>query len=66
MPPRNIGRGRGMRRFFKLFRDKRGATAVEYGLILALVFLAMAGAAATLAGTTTGMWNYVAAQIRGS
>ena len=33
-----------MRRFFGYSRIERGATAVEYGLILALVFLAMIGA----------------------
>ena len=34
-----------MNRFwYRLTRDERGATAVEYGLILALVFLAMVGA----------------------
>ena len=33
-----------MRRFFGIFKDQRGATAVEYGLILAMIFLAMIGA----------------------
>jgi Flp pilus assembly protein TadG len=30
-----------MRRFFAIFKDDQGATAIEYGLILAMVFLAM-------------------------
>ena len=55
-----------MRHLFKLYRDERGATAVEYGLILALVFLAMVGAVASVAGTTTGMWNYVSNKVQGS
>ncbi|MGQ0661214.1 Flp family type IVb pilin [Sphingosinicella sp.] len=55
-----------MRRLLKLRRDERGATAVEYGLILALVFLAMVGAVATFASTTTTMWNDVATKVKGS
>jgi pilus assembly protein Flp/PilA len=31
--------------FVRIAADVRGATAIEYGLILALVFLAMVGAA---------------------
>lgn len=39
--------------------DNAGATAVEYGLILALIALGMVGAANGL-GTQTGeMWKYV-------
>ena len=48
-----------MRRFFGIFKDERGATAVEYGLILAMIFLAMVGALTVVAGTTTDMWNMV-------
>ena len=55
-----------MRHLFKLYRDERGATAVEYGLILALVFLAMVGAVGVFASTTTEMWNNVATKVRGS
>ncbi len=55
-----------MRRLPELRRDERGATAVEYGLILALVFLAMVGAVASVAGTTTTMWNEVSTKVRGS
>lgn len=43
----------------KLLADRRAATAVEYGLILALVVLAMVGAVATLGGSTSGMWSDV-------
>lgn len=52
-----------MRRFFAIFKDERGATAVEYGLILAMVFLAMVGALTVVAGTTTEMWNFVSDQV---
>ncbi len=42
-----------------LGRDERGATAVEYGLILALVFLAMVGAVQTVGTETIDMWTDV-------
>ncbi|MBO6526905.1 Flp family type IVb pilin [Erythrobacter sp.] len=50
----------------KLGHDTRGATAVEYGLILALVFLAMVGAIQTFATVTTDMWSDVATAVVGS
>lgn len=52
-----------MRRLLSILKDQRGATAIEYGLILALVFLAMVGALSTVAGTTINMWNYVATEV---
>jgi pilus assembly protein Flp/PilA len=54
---------KAMRRFFRIFKDERGATAVEYGLILAMVFLAMVGALSLVAGTTTEMWNDVSTKV---
>ena len=42
-----------MRRFLNLFRDNRGATAIEYGLIAALIAVA-AIAALTSVGTKLG------------
>jgi pilus assembly protein Flp/PilA len=55
-----------MRRFFSIFKDERAATAVEYGLILALIFLAMVGAVGTFASTTISMWDNVANSVQGS
>ena len=54
-----------MRVFIGIFKDERGATAVEYGLILALVVLAMVGAVSQFAATTTDMWSYISNQVRG-
>lgn len=54
-----------MARIAKLVRDQRGAAAVEYGLIVALIVLAMVGALTEFAGTTTNMWNDVRANIDG-
>ena len=53
-----------MRRFFGIFKDERGATAVEYGLILALIFLAMVAAIGGFASTSTEMWNNISAAVR--
>jgi pilus assembly protein Flp/PilA len=43
----------------KLLADRQAATAVEYGLILSLIFLGMVGAVAALGGGTSGMWTKV-------
>ncbi|NML04431.1 Flp family type IVb pilin [Sphingomonas sp. G-3-2-10] len=48
----------------KLFRDRRAATAVEYGFILALVVIAMIATLRELAGTTTGMWTNVSTKVQ--
>jgi pilus assembly protein Flp/PilA len=50
----------------KLCRDDRGATAVEYGLVLVLITLAALGALATMADTVVGMWTDIAARVTGS
>ena len=43
----------------RLWRDKRGATAVEYGLILALIFLAMVAAVQGVADQNVRVWTKV-------
>ena len=48
---------------YKLFRDRKGATAVEYGLIVALIVVVVIGALTTFASTTVGMWNDVADNV---
>ena len=52
-----------MRRIRSLLKrvraDQRAATAVEYGLILALVVLAMFGALKSTATSTIAMWNVI-------
>ncbi|HMO76407.1 MAG TPA: Flp family type IVb pilin [Sphingopyxis sp.] len=49
------------RNIMRLLRSTRAATAVEYGLILALVFLAAMGAISSVGTSTIGMWNNVSA-----
>jgi pilus assembly protein Flp/PilA len=39
--------------------ERKAATAVEYGLIVALIVIAMIAALSTLADITTSMWNNV-------
>lgn len=41
----------------KLRADKRGATAIEYGLIAALIVLAMMSGLQSLGGGVGGMWG---------
>ena len=41
----------------RLRRDEGGATAIEYGLIAALIVIAMMGGLASLGGGAGGMWS---------
>jgi pilus assembly protein Flp/PilA len=41
----------------KLCADKRGATAIEYGLIAALIVIAMMSGLQSLGGGVGGMWG---------
>jgi pilus assembly protein Flp/PilA len=53
-----------MRKLLKaIASDISGATAVEYGLILALIFLAMLVAVQNFGSVTIGMWNDVDQRI---
>lgn len=47
--PRTSGRS--------LRSDKRGATAIEYGLIVALIVIAIVGALGTLGTGSNSMWG---------
>ncbi|MCI4588807.1 Flp family type IVb pilin [Sphingobium sp. BYY-5] len=46
-----------------LIRCERGATAVEYALIIAMIVLAMVAALSNVANKTTGMWNNVTNEV---
>jgi len=48
----------------RLERDERGATAVEYGLILALIFLALVGAVEAFGQQTIEMWNNISSEVQ--
>jgi pilus assembly protein Flp/PilA len=55
-----------MRRLARFSKDARGATAVEYGLIVALIVIAMLASFMTLAGGVSGRWNDTAEQVIGA
>ena len=44
-------------------RNDRGATAVEYGLIVACIVIVMVVSLHGLASVTTGMWNSVSTKV---
>ena len=46
----------------KLYRDRRGTTTIEYGLILVCIFLAIIAAVGGVADENTGMWAIVASK----
>lgn len=50
--------------FVRLLRDRAGATAVEYGLILALIFIAVMGAIREVGSTSSNMWNNVSTKVQ--
>ena len=49
--------------FPALFHDDRGATAVEYGLIVAMIVIAMISALQQFANETISMWSHVETSI---
>ena len=55
-----------LRNLRRLRRDKRGATAIEYGLIVALIGVAIMGALSTLGGGVGGMWSKLNNVVQGS
>jgi len=55
-----LDRGQSMIKHLKaLLRDSRGATAIEYGLIAALIVIASVGAMTNFASRSISMWNNV-------
>ena len=47
----------------RLLRDNRGATAIEYGLIVSLVVIAMIVALQGVAGANTDLWAHVREKV---
>jgi len=50
----------------RLRSDKRGATAIEYGLIAALIGVAIISSLQKLGGGTNGMWGKLDTQLDAS
>ena len=54
-----------IRQYLRTLRaDDRGATAIEYGLIAALIVVAMIGGLNTLSGGTNGMWGRISNNVQ--
>lgn len=43
----------------RLLRDKSGATAIEYGLIIGVISMAIISAANALLGASGSLWQYI-------
>jgi pilus assembly protein Flp/PilA len=52
------------RNWHRLFADRRGATAIEYGLIAALIAVAAIGGMQALGGGSGGMWSNLSAKVQ--
>lgn len=50
----------------RLLADQRGATAIEYGLIAALIVIAMMGGLSMLGGGANGMWSKIRTAVESS
>ncbi|TLM85468.1 Flp family type IVb pilin [Pseudarthrobacter sp. NamE2] len=48
----------------RLRRDEKGATAVEYGIMVALIAVVIIVAVSTLGGTLNGMFETVSTDIK--
>jgi pilus assembly protein Flp/PilA len=46
-----------------LVEDQSGATAIEYGMIVALIAIAIIGSISSFAGEATEMWDGVARDV---
>lgn len=55
--------GKAARRFAD---DERGATAIEYSLIVSLIFLAIVGAVKAYVNSTSEMYSEISSTLTGS
>jgi pilus assembly protein Flp/PilA len=54
-----------MRNLLNLIKNERGASAVEYGLLVALIAAVIVGAVTLLGENLTGLFNSIAGIIGG-
>ena len=52
-----------MQKFARFLKDESGATAIEYGLIAALIAVAIIGAVTTLGGNTSSTFSTIAVEL---
>jgi len=50
----------------RLRADQKGATAIEYGLIAALIVIAMMGGLRAMGGGAGGMWSNISNAVQSS
>jgi len=50
----------------RLLADQEGATAIEYGLIVALIAVAAIGGISSLGGGAGGMWTNLSGSVQNS
>lgn len=53
-------------KFTYLLNDRSGATAIEYGLIVALIALGILASLDSFAGAVLAMWEYVVSTFMSS
>jgi pilus assembly protein Flp/PilA len=53
-----------MSKFLKLIKNEKGATAIEYGLIAALIAVACIGALSSVGGNLSTKFNQVATNLK--
>ena len=52
-----------MAKFLKLMKNEKGATAIEYGLIAALIAVAIIGSVGSVGGALNGTFGTVAGSL---
>jgi pilus assembly protein Flp/PilA len=57
-------RGMKMKKFVKVLRDQKGATAIEYGLIATLIAIAAITAMSSVGDKLTSTFNNVATNLK--
>lgn len=63
---KQTGRPEMIKRFVKLINDSRGATAIEYGLIAALIAVAAIGAMRGIGDQLGSTFNNVSSELAAS
>ncbi len=58
-----LRRFRHAARLLRVATDSRGATVVEYGLILAVIALGLVVAMENWSSANSGLWNYISSYL---
>lgn len=45
-------------------RDEQGADGIEYGVIIAMIFLVIVVAVASMADSTVDMWDHISSHVK--